>query len=99
MAAESQQDTSGPEGETHFHSTLDVGQDRRQEWDLAISKDKEESQLSLEQLENYRTPKLIPLAVCWVTEVGKLVEANGSVLCLCAGWLAAESYYVAQTGL
>lgn len=34
------------------------------DWDLAISKDSEVSWLRLQQLEKYRTPTLIPLAVC-----------------------------------
>jgi hypothetical protein len=69
------------------------------DWDLAISKDSEVSWLRLQQLEKYRTPTLIPLAVCWGTGVVKPTGANGLILCLFAGWLVAESYYVAQTGV
>lgn len=68
------------------------------EWDLAIRKNSE-SRLRLERLGKYRTPELVPLAICWVTGVAKPTGANDSILCLLAGWLAAESYYVTHTGL
>lgn len=69
------------------------------DWDLAISKDSEVSWLRLQQLEKYRTPKLIPLAVCWGSGVVRPTGANGSILCLLEGWLMAESHYMTQTGV